>query len=79
MTEEREKLYDRVMGKAVSRTELTGTGGEPLQINVITGVNAVDAEFVEVVDVAADAVNALPAPAVGVEAIPVGMCGDDAK
>ena len=46
---ERERLLDRVVGKPVSRTELTGKNGAPLQINVITGVNAVDAEFVEVV------------------------------
>ena len=46
---ERERLLDRVSGKPVSRTELTGKNGEPLQINVITGVGAVDAEFVEVV------------------------------
>ena len=46
---ERERLLDRVVGKPVSRTELTGKNGAPLNINVITGVNAVDAEFVEVV------------------------------
>ncbi|MGB9154362.1 MAG: hypothetical protein WCD70_14885 [Alphaproteobacteria bacterium] len=51
---ERERLLDRVVGKPVSRTELTGKNGAPLQINVITGVNAVDAEFVEVVAPAVD-------------------------
>ena len=45
---ERERLLDRVVGKPVSRTELTGKNGAPLQINVITGVNAIDAEFVNV-------------------------------
>jgi len=53
---ERERLLDRVVGKPVSRTELTGKNGAPLNINVITGVNAVDAEFVEVVD-AIDAIE----------------------
>lgn len=48
MTEERERLYDRVMGKAVSRTELTGKNGADLQINVVTGVKAIDADFVEI-------------------------------
>lgn len=47
---ERERLLDRVVGKPVSRTELTGKNGVPLQINVITGVNALDAEFVKVVE-----------------------------
>ena len=54
---ERERLLDRVVGKPVSRTELTGKNGAPLQINVITGVNAVDAEFVEVVAPALDAIE----------------------
>ena len=45
LMDEREKLYDRVMGKAVSRTELTGKDGERLQINVVTGLPAIDAEF----------------------------------
>ena len=54
---ERERLLDRVVGKPVSRTELTGKNGAPLNINVITGVNAVDAEFVEVVAPALDAIE----------------------
>ena len=54
---ERERLLDRVVGKPVSRTELTGKNGAPLQINVITGVNAVDAEFVEVVAPSLDAIE----------------------
>ena len=45
LMEERERLYDRTMGKAVSRTELTGKDGADLQINVVTGVSAVDADF----------------------------------
>ncbi len=60
LAEEREKLYDRVMGKAVSRTELTGKDGERLQINVVTGVDAVVGEFTEVEPAA------LPAPGVDV-------------
>jgi hypothetical protein len=45
LMDEREKLYDRVMGKAVSRTELTGKDGERLQINVVTGLPPIDAQF----------------------------------
>ncbi len=50
LMDEREKLYDRVMGKAVSRTELTGKDGEGLTINLVAGFTrpAVDAEYVEV-------------------------------
>ena len=48
MAIERERLLDRAIGKAVSRTELTGKNGEALSINVITGVNAVEGEFEEV-------------------------------
>ena len=62
LMDEREKLYDRVMGKAVSRTELTGKDGANLQINVVTGVNAVDADF-EVVGNAIEC-EALPAPTI---------------
>ena len=54
---ERERLFDRVVGKPVSRTELTGKNGATLQINVITGVNAVDAEFVEVIAPTLDAIE----------------------
>ena len=39
MALERERLLDRHGGKAVSRTELTGKGGAPLRVNVVTGVN----------------------------------------
>lgn len=67
MTEERERLYDRVMGKAVSRTELTGKDGERLQINVVTGVQAVDAAF----DVVG-AIDADCAPDAGMLAIDCG-------
>lgn len=45
---ERERLLDRITGKPVSRTELTGKNGAPLEINVITGVNATEAEFIEI-------------------------------
>ena len=39
MALERERLLDRHGGKAVSRTKLTGKGGAPLKVNVVTGVN----------------------------------------
>ena len=48
---ERERMLDRVIGKPVSRTELTGKNGDALMINVITGVDAVEGEFVEVAHV----------------------------
>jgi hypothetical protein len=53
MALERERLLDRHGGKAVSRTELTGKGGEPLRINVVTGVEAevIDGEFKQLIDV----------------------------
>jgi hypothetical protein len=48
---ERERMLDRLIGKPVSRTELTGKNGDALMINVITGVDATEGEFVEVAHV----------------------------
>ena len=52
----------------LQRQEITGKDGERLQINVVTGVPAIDAEFSEVVGVDAprndgDSAAVLPAPA----------------
>lgn len=48
----------------LQRQEITGKDGERLQINVVTGVNAVEGEFVEVGDerVPGASYAALPAP-----------------
>lgn len=65
---ERERMLDRVVGKAVSRTELTGKDGAALQINVITGVDAIDAAFVEVEPEQIED-HSSPAPAISEEEI----------
>lgn len=51
----------------LARTEITGKDGERFQINVVTGVNAVDGEFQVVGDGGA---RALSGPVVDVEAVP---------
>ena len=63
---ERERMLDRLIGKPVSRTELTGKNGDALMINVITGVDAEEGEFVEVAHVPEPA----PAPEPKIKKLP---------
>lgn len=53
MALERERLLDRTIGKAVSRTEISGKDGEALKINVVTGVEAhiIEGEFRELKEI----------------------------